>query len=92
MCVFVQQFFWLWLVLFVGDLAATVNPAASSSENTKLAPAASRLGELYREARDYKSNAASSSHHSYPAYDRPQTSRCISCLYAAMTGNQDRDR
>lgn len=105
---FVFQLAGLWFVLSVGSLAATINPSVSSIENTKLAPASSTLGAVYREARDYNphdisgggsgggggsSSGASSGngYGNYRPYDRPQQ-RCISCLYAAMTGNQDRDR
>lgn len=89
----------LWFALSVGSLAATINPSASTIENTKLAPASSTLGAVYREARDYNTHDSGSgggggggnSYGNYRPYDRPQQ-RCISCLYAAMTGNQDRDR
>lgn len=96
----------LWFTLSLGSLlAATVNPSvsaaaaatsSSSSENTKLAPAPSTsFGAVYREPRDYSPHdAASGSGYSYRPYERPQSSRCISCLYAAMGGGggQDRDR
>lgn len=90
----------MWFTLSVGGtVAATVNPsdaaaaAASPVENTKLAPASSTaFGAVYREPRDYNAHdtAAASNGYSYRPYDRPQTSRCISCLYATMSGNQDR--
>lgn len=54
------------------NVGATVVP-----ENTKLAPSASTPTGVYRQARDGGYN--------YRTYERPQ-SRCISCLYAAMTG------
>lgn len=84
----------LWFVLSVGTLAAaTVSPSSSPAENTKLAPASSSShGAVYREARDYNAHESTTGSGYYRQYDRPQQSRCISCLYAAMTGNQDRDR
>lgn len=95
----------LWFALSVGTLAATVSPSVSPGENTKLTSASSSLGPLvYREARDYSAhegsagggggvgNAGGGGGGYYRPYDRPQQNRCISCLYAAMTGNQDRDR
>lgn len=83
----------LWFMLSVGTLAATVSPSESPAENTKLAPASSSShGAVYREARDYNAHKSSTGNDYYRSYDRPQQSRCISCLYAAMTGNQDRDR
>lgn len=86
----------MWFTLSVGGtVAATVNPstdAATPAENTKLAPASSTaFGAVYREPREYNAHdTAAASNGYYRPYDRPQTSRCISCLYAAMTGNQDR--
>lgn len=86
----------LWFTLSVGSLAAaTVNPSVQPAENTKLAPASSSTyGAVYREPRDYDAHESSTgSGYTYrPPYERPQSSRCISCLYAAMNGNQDRDR
>jgi len=72
-----------WLLLcLAGCLLATVIPA--SKDNTHMASTAS--ASLTREARDYGGYAA----YPYRSFDRPQ-SRCISCLYAAMTG-QDQNR
>lgn len=84
------QLIGLWFALWVGTLAATVTSSLSPAENTKLAPASTSLGPVYREARDYGAHETSS--YNNRPYDRPQQSRCISCLYAAMTGNQDRER
>lgn len=83
----------LWFTLSVGSLvAATVNPSVSPVENTKLAPPSS-FGAVYREPRDYNAHEASTGNgYTYRPYERPQSGRCISCLYAAMNGNQDRDR
>lgn len=85
----------LWLtLLYAGGVAAavaTINPSVTSAENTKLTPTSSTtFGAVYREPRDYNAHdtAAANNGYSYRPYDRPQTSRCISCLYAAMTGNQ----
>lgn len=67
----------LWY--FVGASTAAVGDSSS---------AASTLGGLYREARDgyYRSAGAT-------VQDRPQqSSRCISCLYAALGGSQRDDR
>lgn len=72
-----------WLLLCLAGLSlGTVIPA--SKDNTHLASTAT--GSLIREARDYGGSGG----YPYQSFDRPQ-SRCISCLYAAMTG-QDQNR
>lgn len=76
----------LWFALSVSGLTATVNPSKPDK-----ASASTSLDTVYREARDYNGESGVGNSYNYRPYDRPQ-SRCISCLYAAMTGNQDRDR
>lgn len=76
---------------------------AAKAEKTVLATS---LEPIYRDGRDYNGdsgaggggagssssgNGGSGNSYSQRPYDRPQT-RCISCLYTAMTGSQDRDR
>lgn len=78
----------MWVAFSLGTSAATVSPSALPAENTKLTTA---LGPVYREARDYNAYESGGGYN-YRSYDRPQQSRCISCLYASMSGNQDRDR
>lgn len=69
--------------------SGTVMPSVAVKENTKLSSAAS----TFREARDYGGGDGMDrgGGYNYRSPERPQ-SRCISCLYAAMTGNQNRDR
>ncbi|XP_031633692.1 stress protein DDR48-like isoform X2 [Contarinia nasturtii] len=81
----------LWVAFLLATSAATVSPSILPTENTKLTPSSSALGPVYREARDYN-GYESGGGYNYRSYDRPQQSRCISCLYAAMNGNQDRNR
>lgn len=68
-----------------------VNPSTSTNvENTKLTPAPSSVGAVYREARGYRVDD-SDNYYNPRQSDRPQ-SRCISCFYATMAGNPDRNR
>lgn len=84
------KLFGLWLCLSIGSHAASVNPSVSTKETAKFVPADLTLGASYRQARDFYGTNAGGNDYNYRSYDRPQT-RCISCLYAAMT-EQSQDR
>lgn len=96
----VLQVVGLWFMLSVSGLVASVNP--SKADKTVLATS---LEPSYRDGREYNGDSSAGggsgssggsgggvgNSYSQRPYDRPQT-RCISCLYTAMTGSQDRDR